>query len=239
MPGNAGLKDQVLAIKWVNQYISYFNGDVNNITVFGESAGGCSTHYMMCTEQTRGLFHKAIPMSGTLHNYWSNTPPADFAYRLAKLYGYTGGNNDRQVLEHLRRVPAEKLVDHSVLTLEDRRNGFIYAFGPTVEPYVMADCVAPKPQLEMAREAWSNKLPVMLGGVSFEGLFMYPTLLVNRKAMDSLPQDLLRLTPHEVRAVNTQQQNLEFSKKLKQLYFGDATPSSALIMNFLDVSSNQ
>ncbi|XP_032583800.1 uncharacterized protein LOC6572615 [Drosophila mojavensis] len=237
VPGNAGLKDQVLAIKWVNQYISYFNGDVNNITVFGESAGGCSTHYMMCTEQTRGLFHKAIPMSGTLHNYWSNTPPADFAYRLAKLYGYTGGNNDRQVLEHLRRVPAEKLVDHSVLTLEDRRNGFIYAFGPTVEPYVMADCVAPKPQLEMAREAWSNKLPVMLGGVSFEGLFMYPTLLVNRKAMDSLPQDLLRLTPHEVRAVNTQQQNLEFSKKLKQLYFGDATPSSALIMNFLDYYS--
>lgn len=236
MPGNAGLKDQVLALKWVKQYISHFNGDVNNITVFGESAGGCSTHYMMCTEQTRGLFHKAIPMSGTLHNYWSNTPPADFAYRLAKAHGYEGENIDRLVLEHLRGVAPHQLVNHSLLTAEDRRNGLIYAFGPTVEPYIMPDCVAPKRQLEMASEAWSNELPVMMGGVSFEGLFMYPALKANLKGLDTLPQDPLRIIPYEVLLLNTKQQNLEFSNKLIKLYFGDARPSSEHIMNFLDVS---
>lgn len=177
-------------------------------------------------------------MSGTLHNYWSNTSPFDFAFRLAKLHGYEGENNDRQVLEHLRSVPAHQLVNHSLLTPEDRRNGLIYAFGPTVEPYVMADCVASKSQVEMARNAWSNKLPVMLGGVSFEGLFMYPALKANPQSMDSLPKDLLRLTPHEVRVLNTEQQNLESSKKMMKLYFGDDTPSSKLIMNFLDVRWN-
>ncbi|XP_030559137.1 uncharacterized protein LOC115761509 [Drosophila novamexicana] len=237
VPGNAGLKDQVLALKWVKQYISHFNGDVNNITVFGESAGGCSTHYMMCTEQTRGLFHKAIPMSGTLHNYWSNTPPADFAYRLAKAHGYEGENIDRLVLEHLRGVAPHQLVNHSLLTAEDRRNGLIYAFGPTVEPYIMPDCVAPKRQLEMAREAWSNELPVMMGGVSFEGLFMYPALKANLKGLDTLPQDPLRIIPYEVLLLNTKQQNLEFSNKLIKLYFGDARPSSEHIMNFLDYYS--
>ncbi|XP_034484527.1 esterase B1-like [Drosophila innubila] len=237
VPGNAGLKDQVLALKWVKKYISYFNGDANNITLFGESAGGCSTHYMMCTEQTRGLFHKAIPMSGTLHNYWANTTPEDFAYRLAKFHGYEGENFDREVLDYLRGVEPCKLVDYNLMTPEERRNGSLYAFGPTVEPYQTPDCVAPKSQLEMARDAWSNDLPAMLGGVSFEGLFMYPALKANAKSMDSLLEDPLRMTPRDVRAVNTEKQNLEFSEKLIKLYFGDATPSSKLIMTFLDYYS--
>lgn len=238
VPGNAGLKDQVLALKWVKKYISYFNGDDNNITVFGESAGGCSTHYMMCTEQTRGLFHKAIPMSGTLLNYWSNTPPLDFAYRLAKVHGYEGENIDRLVLEYLRGVPPLQLVDYNIFNAEDRRNGSICAFGPTVEPYVTSDCVVPKSQLELVRSAWSNELPIMLGGVSFEGLFMYPAMKANPKSMDTLPQDPTRVVPHAVREINTEKQNLELSERLIKLHFGDATPSSEHLMKFLDVSNN-
>lgn len=236
MPGNAGLKDQVLALKWVKQYISYFNGDDNNITVFGESAGGCSTHYMMCTEQTRGLFHKAIPMSGTLLNYWADTPPLDCAYRLAKAHGYKGENIDRQVLDYLRGVPPLQLVDYSIFNDEDRRNGMLFAFGPTVEPYVTPDCVVAKPLLELVRSAWSNELPIMLGGVSFEGLFMYPAMKANPRGMDTLPQDPLRIVPQNIRAINTEKQNLEYSKRLIQLHFGDVTPSSEHLMSFLDVS---
>ncbi|XP_030374229.1 uncharacterized protein LOC115623826 [Scaptodrosophila lebanonensis] len=237
IPGNAGLKDQVLALKWVKQYIEHFNGDTNNITVCGESAGGCSTHYMMCTEQTRGLFHKAIPMSGTVLNYWANTPPADFAYRLAKLYGYNGENVDKQVLDHLRSLEAHKLVNHSLLTAEDRRNGLIYAFGPTVESYVGPDCVVPGSQLEMARSAWSNDLPVMLGGTSFEGLFMYPGLKANTKAMDNLLDDPVRVVPHDVRVQHTQEENLKYSERMIRAYFGNEKPSSALLFNFLDFYS--
>ncbi|XP_017845020.1 esterase B1 [Drosophila busckii] len=237
VPGNAGLKDQVLALKWIKQYISHFNGDANNITVFGESAGGCSTHYMMCTEKTRGLFHKAIPMSGTLHNYWSNTPPADFAFRLAKHHGYTGENVDSYVLDHLRNLPSHKLINHSLITPEDRRNGMLFPFGPTVEPYESEDCVVPEDPLQMARTAWSNEIPVMLGGVSFEGLFMYPGLKANPTSMDSLLQDLHRFTPYDVRVVNTEEQNLNCAKKLIKLYFGDATPSSELILIFMDYYS--
>lgn len=236
VPGNAGLKDQVLALKWVKKYISHFNGDDNNITVFGESAGGCSTHFMMCTEQTRGLFHKAVPMSGTLLNYWADTPASDTAYRLAKAHGYEGENIDGQVLDYLRGVPALQLVDYSILNAEELRNGLLFAFGPTVEPYVTPDCVVPKSLLEMVRSAWSNELPIMLGGVSFEGLFMYPAMKANPKGMDTLPQDPQRIVPHTIRALNTDKQNLEYSERLIKLHFGDVTPSSEHLMNFLDVS---
>ncbi|KAF5276536.1 hypothetical protein FQR65_LT03966 [Abscondita terminalis] len=65
VPGNAGLKDQVMALKWVKLNIKNFGGDPNNITIFGESVGGCSVHLLMLSPMSKGLFHKAIIQSGT------------------------------------------------------------------------------------------------------------------------------------------------------------------------------
>lgn len=77
IPGNAGLKDQVIGIKWVKENCGAFGGDPNNITVFGESAGGASTHFLMITERTKGLFQKAITMSGSAFCDWALTPKED------------------------------------------------------------------------------------------------------------------------------------------------------------------
>ncbi|XP_017052988.1 esterase B1-like isoform X2 [Drosophila ficusphila] len=237
VPGNAGLKDQVLALKWVKKYISNFNGDANNITVFGESAGSRSTHFMMCTDQTKGLFHKAILMSGTAHKDFPNDLCEDFAFRLAQQNGFTGENNDAKVLHHLQGVPARDLVSHDLITPEHRRNGLMFAFGPTVEPYVGEDCVVPKSPVEMARDAWSNDLPIMLGGTSFEGLFMFPAVAANLKALDTLSQDPSRILPREVRDISTEEENAEYSQRLIEAYFGDSPPSSKRLMNMLDFYS--
>ena len=62
---NLGLLDQIQALKWINQNIENFGGDKNNITIFGESAGGCAVTLLPLIKGNKGLFKRIISQSGT------------------------------------------------------------------------------------------------------------------------------------------------------------------------------
>ena len=55
---NAGLLDQVAALRWVHDNIEQFGGDPHNVTIFGESTGGMSVGTLLGTPATHGLFHR-------------------------------------------------------------------------------------------------------------------------------------------------------------------------------------
>ena len=57
-PGNLGLRDQNLALQWVNKHISNFGGDPSKVTIFGLSAGAQSTNYNILSPLSKGLFHQ-------------------------------------------------------------------------------------------------------------------------------------------------------------------------------------
>ena len=61
---NFGTLDIIHALKWVNNNISKFGGNPDNVTIFGESAGGHNVLSLLVSEKAKGLFHKAISMSG-------------------------------------------------------------------------------------------------------------------------------------------------------------------------------
>ncbi|MBN1654451.1 MAG: carboxylesterase family protein [Deltaproteobacteria bacterium] len=62
--GNYGLMDQQAALRWVRDNIKRFKGDPDNVTIFGNSAGGHSVHAHLVSPGSGGLFHRAIVQSG-------------------------------------------------------------------------------------------------------------------------------------------------------------------------------
>ena len=65
VPGNAGLRDQTMALKWVNKNIASFGGDPDMVTIFGESAGSLSVSLHLLSPLSQGLFHRGILQSCT------------------------------------------------------------------------------------------------------------------------------------------------------------------------------
>jgi para-nitrobenzyl esterase len=66
--GNYGILDQIAALNWVKTNIARFGGDPNNVTIFGQSAGGLSVLVHLLSPLSQGLFHKAIIESGGFYN---------------------------------------------------------------------------------------------------------------------------------------------------------------------------
>ena len=70
---NFGTLDIIAALHWVKENISLFGGDPDNVTIFGESAGGHNVFSLLVSDKSKGLFHKAISMSG----YTTSISPKD------------------------------------------------------------------------------------------------------------------------------------------------------------------
>ncbi|XP_040054007.2 bile salt-activated lipase [Gasterosteus aculeatus] len=88
LPGNYGLWDQQAAIAWVHRNIRSFGGDPDNITLFGESAGGASVNFQILTPHNKGMIRRAISQSGVAACPWAiNKNPRSFAEEIALKVG--------------------------------------------------------------------------------------------------------------------------------------------------------
>ncbi|XP_061733026.1 bile salt-activated lipase-like [Nerophis ophidion] len=84
LPGNYGLWDQQAAIAWVHRNIRSFGGNPDNLTLFGESAGGASVNFQTITPHNKGLIKRAISQSGVALCPWAiNRNPRRFAEEVA------------------------------------------------------------------------------------------------------------------------------------------------------------
>lgn len=82
--GNLGLLDQACGLRWVHRNIAAFGGDPENVTIFGESAGGGSAALLPLMKETRGLFRRAIAESGSVALTFSRQECRNLTARLLK-----------------------------------------------------------------------------------------------------------------------------------------------------------
>ncbi|KAG8331972.1 hypothetical protein J6590_029574 [Homalodisca vitripennis] len=168
-PGNAGLKDQTLALKWVHDNIDSFGGDPNNVTIFGISAGGASVHFQLLCPPSRGLFHKAIIQCGFANNPWTNQEaPRETALELAKTMGCTSEDSD-EVLQFLKSASADDIVagTHKLCTAE-RMKVPDFVFTPSVEVTGEESSLPDIPERLMERGQLAQ-VPIILGRSLREG----------------------------------------------------------------------
>ncbi|KAL4097018.1 hypothetical protein QTP88_021860 [Uroleucon formosanum] len=112
LPGNYGMKDQVLALKWVQKNIDKFGGDPKKVTLFGQSAGSVSIGLHLLSPMSKGLFHKAIMESGSPLNLWGVSPPGWAKRRTSVITTIVGCPKDpKQMIKCLKEVPAKVLVN--------------------------------------------------------------------------------------------------------------------------------
>ncbi|MBN1653192.1 MAG: carboxylesterase family protein [Deltaproteobacteria bacterium] len=106
--GNYGILDQLAALKWVRANIEAFGGDKDNVTLFGESAGGNSTLLHIVMPGSRGLFHRAIVESGIpMLDVYDLAGAEEMGDRYAKAMGCT---DDATVLSCMRALSAEQIL---------------------------------------------------------------------------------------------------------------------------------
>ncbi|XP_055383604.1 glutactin [Condylostylus longicornis] len=87
IPGNAGMHDVILALKWIQKYIQFFGGDSNKITIFGQSSGAAMVTLLTLTPsiQNHKLFHQVIAQSGSIFAPWAiNENPIKTAKDICK-----------------------------------------------------------------------------------------------------------------------------------------------------------
>lgn len=186
---NYGTLDQIAALRWVQENVSSFGGDPDNVTIFGESAGGESVAHMLTSPLARGLFHKAIMQSPGnsgqmiylkrpfLHHPAAEALGESFASKFAP-----AGENQ---LAALRQVPAAQL--YKLYRQEEET----FKFLPAIDGYVLE-----KSPFEAFLDGDQAPVPILLGSNSDEGTLLYalsPTPLVEYENKEIKASDVAGL----------------------------------------------
>lgn len=190
VPGNNGLKDQVLALKWIQQNIAFFGGNPKSVTLGGHSSGGGSCHLHLLSPLSKGLFKNAIIMSGVLLKMSEN--PNEKAKIIADDLGCPT-NDSVSMVNCLRNRPANHIV---VLSPKLQEGNYpVMPVGPVIEP-ASPDAFISESPIQIIKKKGAADVPTLISYVADEGLIISAGIIIDDKKFDEFLTDWEKITPH-------------------------------------------
>ncbi|KAF5307861.1 hypothetical protein FQR65_LT06593 [Abscondita terminalis] len=221
VPGNNGLKDQNMALKWVKKNIASFGGDPNSITVFGQSAGGASAHYHMLSPLSKDLISRVIVQSGSALAPWALGLPSLALNNTKNLANFVNCSyaSSQVLVDCLKKLSAYEIVAQDLKYLEWSYHPMI-PFKPVIEEECDDAFLTDEPAniIKLNNVA---KVPMIIGFTSEDGAFKTAYLFKQSKLINELNRNFNRIAPFLLVYHESTSHQDEISEKVQQLYFGD------------------
>ncbi len=158
--GTYGIQDMIAGLKWVKDNIAKFGGDPSNVTIFGHSAGGAAVSLLAATPLTKGLFHRAICMSGGTFTPLKTLNKTGIGLSMPSLR-LAEQNGE----EFLKKLEANDIKAARALSAEDIQTALTgdMRFRPAADGYVISNDL-----YSLYEDGNFNYTPILLGHTSDE-----------------------------------------------------------------------
>jgi bile salt-stimulated lipase len=228
--GNYGLKDMVLALKWVQQNIKKFGGNPDNVTVFGCSSGAVSAHLIMMSKMTQKLFHKVILSSGTaLTPFAFNRNPKKTAESLGHKLQLSF-NSTESLVSQLRKIDYRQILDATkdgLGTFKLSDVNFI-DFTPSIEcEDAKEERIITETPINMILKRNFQSIPMMVGTSSNECIIFESSLIKNKLFKNNFKYDEV-YAPKSFGLESNSLEEEEVIETFKKMYFAIENDSRSL-----------
>jgi len=196
--GNYGLKDVVLALKWVQENIRYFGGDPSRVTIFGENSGSVMVNLLVLSPAGAGLFSRAISQSGVALSPWAfQNNPVPNAFEAGRRLGIEA-TSTADLVTQLRAVTDLEAIARATdvtgdLKVPRAQNPFPMA--PVAEIGTAEPPFLTQTPLEIMKSGVWNSVPYIIGTNSEEALYGGREFLIDLLLFTKYNVNLTLLAP--------------------------------------------
>lgn len=228
-PGNAGLKDVVQALKWIQNNIGGFGGDPNNVALFGHGSGAAMADLITMSPLAENLVHKVIAQSGSALSPWAvSYDPIGYAHALGDKLGYEG-KSDQELADHIITTPLDVLVT-ALNDFKFQNNSILFA--PCVENVNLNpnDTFLADAPLNLLRSGNYSHVPFIAGYTDREGT-MRAAEAAHGGWLEQMEANFSNFLPVDL-DLGSDATNV--TKSVREYYFAQRTINMETIEDYLD-----
>ncbi|XP_026743125.1 esterase FE4-like [Trichoplusia ni] len=233
IPGNAAMKDQVAALKFINKYISKFGGDPNKVTLAGFSVGASMAELLALSKSAGHLIDKLILESGSaLSPFAVDRTPVNTARNLAISIGFNSTGTLEELNEFLLNA---NITDLAVESKKFFLTNSTFGIAPCVEREI--ENVEPfmtEPPLITLHRGDYKQLPILTGFSNMEGISRTIKLY---DWMDMMNEDFSVFLPADLK-IDDKKARDDLIADIRKLYFKGEEVSFDTLQGYVDYFSD-